>query len=77
MMKICNKFAIANLIIFNQKKKTVCIKFGEKLREGEQTIFNGSYLQWTAKVKHLGKYIDNSNTDDIDCNVKRSLFNGY
>ena len=29
------------------------------------------------KVKHIGTYIDNSNTGDIDCNVKISLFNGY
>ena len=35
-----------------------------------------NYIQWTGKVKHLRNYIDISNTDDIDFNVKRSLFNG-
>ena len=41
--------------------------------EGRRTSnkSNGLYLQWTLKLKH------NSITDDIDYNVKRSLFNGY
>ena len=38
-VEICNKFAIENEIIFNQKKKSVLIKFGEKLREEEHAIF--------------------------------------
>ena len=30
----------------------------------------------TDRVKHISKYIDSSNTYDIDCNVKISLCNG-
>ena len=26
-------------------------------RRGEQAVFNGLYLQWTDKVKHIGNYI--------------------
>ena len=63
--------------LYLTRKPTVCIKFGEKLREGVQDISNGSYIQLIYKVKHLGNYINNLNTYDIDCNVKRSLFNGY
>ena len=77
MFQICNTFAIEHEIIVNQKKKTVCIKFGEKLMEGGQTILNGLYIQWTDKVKFQLKYIVNSNTYDIDFKMKRSLFNGY
>ena len=43
----------------------------------QQAIFSGLYLQWTNTFKHLGNSTDNSNTHDIEYNMKRSLFNGY
>ena len=56
------------------RQKNECINYEKQLMEGEHVILNGSYSQWTDTVKHLGNYIGNSNTDDIDCNVKRSMF---
>ena len=38
MLKICNKYRLENNIIFNIKK-TVCIKFGSTVIEGESAFF--------------------------------------
>ena len=37
MLKICNKYRLENNIIFNSKK-TVCIKFGSTIIEGESAF---------------------------------------
>ena len=37
MLKICNKYRLENNIIFNSKK-TVCIKFGSTISEGESAF---------------------------------------
>ena len=37
MLKICSKFALHNSIMFTSKK-TVCIKFGDKIIEGPNAI---------------------------------------
>ena len=34
-------------------------------------------LEWTAKVGHIGNFIDPTCTDYIDCIAKRSHFIGY
>ena len=38
MLKICNKYRLDNNIIFNSKK-TVCIKLGSTVIEGESVFF--------------------------------------
>ena len=78
MLKICNikLFALHNSVIFNSKK-TVCLKFGDKIIEGEETIFNGTYIQWADSVRRLDNYIDLTYTDMIDCKAKRSCFKAY
>ena len=76
MLKICNKYRLENNIIFNSKK-TVCIKFGSTIIEGESAFFDGVKLEWTDKVRHLGNFIDTTCTDYIDCIVKKSHFIGY
>ena len=43
MLKICNKYRLENNIIFNSKK-TVCIKFGSTVIEGESAFFDGVKL---------------------------------
>ena len=65
-----------NNIIFNSKK-TVCIKFGCNIIEGESAFFDGVKLDWTDKVRHLGNFIDTTCTDYIYCITKMSHFIGY
>ena len=69
MLKICDKFALHNRLIFNSKK-TVCIKFGDKIIEGEMAMFNGTDLEWADSVRHLSNYIDITCTAMIDCKAK-------
>ena len=63
-------------IIFNSKK-TVCIKFGSTIIEGESEFFDGVRLEWTDKIRHLGNFIDTTCTDYIDCITEKSYFIGY
>ena len=73
MLKICNKYRLEYNIIFNSKK-TVCIKFGSTIIEGESAFFDGVRLEWTDKIRHLGNFIDTTCTDYIYCITKnRSL----
>ena len=74
MIKICERFSVENSILFN-KKKTICIKFGSKLRNGERAILDSSDLLWN--VVHLGNYVNSACNDDVDCNIKKSFFIGY
>lgn len=76
MLKICYNFGLKNNLVFNCNK-TVCIKFGEKVRDGEYAIFNDSVLSWKESVRHLGNFIDTTMTDQIDCITKKSMFIGY
>ena len=76
MLKICNKNRLENNIIFNSKK-TVCIKFGSTVIEGESAFFDCVKLEWTDQALHLGNFIDTTCTDYIDCIVKKSQFIGY
>ena len=73
MLEMCDKFALHYSIIFNCKK-TVCIKFVDKIIAGEKAIFNGTYLEWADSVRHLGNYIDITCTGMIDCKAKRYVF---
>ena len=44
MLKICNEYRLENNIIFNSKK-TVCIKFGSAVFEGESAFFLRCYAR--------------------------------
>ena len=76
MLKIGHEYRLENNIIFNSKK-TVCVKFGSTVIEGESAFFYGVKLEWTDTVRHLGNFIDTTCTDYIDCIVKKSYFIGY
>ena len=76
MLKMCERFSVENSILFN-KKKTFCIKFGSKVKEGERAILYSSDLLWTDNVVHLGNYVNSACNDDVDCNIKKSFFIGY
>ena len=70
MLKICNKFAQSNKIIFNIKKN-ICKKFGDKHITPEKAFLNSECLSWTDNIRHLGSYIDCSNRDIVDCGIKK------
>ena len=62
MLKFCERFLVENSILFN-KKKTMCIKFGSKVKEGERDILDSSNILGTDNVVHLAC------NDDVDCNI--------
>ena len=66
MLQICERFSVENSILFN-KKITICIKFGSKVKEGERAILDSSDLLWTDNVVHLGNYVNSACNDDVDC----------
>ena len=76
MLKIWERFSVENSILFN-KDKTICIKFGSKVKEGERAILDSSDLLWADNGVHLGNYINSACNDAVDCNIKKSFFIGY
>ena len=75
MISLCEVFAKNFYIIFNSKKN-VCIKFGQKLIDGEHVYLNEKKIEWVNQIKHLGNYIDRNLNNNIDCTHKRSIFIG-
>ena len=75
-LKICERFSVENSILFN-KKKTICIKLGSKVKEGERAILDSSDLLWIDNVVHLGNYVNSAYNDDVDCKIKKSFFIVY
>ena len=76
----CCPFAVNSVIIVILcliLKKTVCIKFGDKVNEFENVYMNNTLVQWANEVKHLGNIVQSSLSDDGDCKFKRSMFIGY
>ena len=69
MLKMCERFSVENSILFN-KKKTFCIKFGSKVKEGERAILDSSDLLCNDDVVHLGNYVNSACNDDVDCDIK-------
>ena len=60
-MKCC-PFAVNSVIsniVFNPKK-TVCIKFGDKVNEFENVYMNNTLVQWANEVKHLGNIVQST-----------------
>ena len=70
MRKICNEFAQSNKIIFNSKK-TICLKFCDKHITQEKAFLNSECLSLTDNIRHLGNFIDCSNSDMVDCGIKK------
>ena len=75
MVKICKNFGTDFNVTFNPKK-TVCIKFGSKISESDQLFIDGHAIEWKNHVKHLGNIVNNTLTDENDCALKISSFNG-
>ena len=75
MLGVCKTFADEFNVKFNPKK-TTCIKFGSKISENVSLSLNGCPISWVDSVKHLGNMVNNTLTDDNDCSLKASYFNG-
>ena len=75
MISLCEVFAKNVDITFNCKK-TVCIKFGQKLIGNEHVYLNDKKIEWVNQIKHLGKYIDRNLNDSFDCTHKKSILIG-
>ena len=76
MIDICSQFALDYSLTFNSKK-SVCIKFGENVKDCERIKLGTVYIDWVDKIKHLGNYIDSTLSDKLDCKMKMSLFIGH
>ena len=76
MIVLCCEYAKEHDITFNPKK-TVCIKFGNKINIYEHVSINGVPVQWSESVKHLGNYVDSTLSDSLNCRYKRSMLIGY
>ena len=71
--KICERFSVENSILFN-KKKTIYIKYGSKVKEGERAILDSSDLLWTDNVVHLGNYINSACNKDVIVTLKIFIY---
>ena len=76
MLHICSLYADNFDITFN-RKKTVCIKFGEQTRQYETIKLNNKTITWVDSIKHLGNYFDTTMSDTTGCQSKISAFIGY
>ena len=70
MISLCEVFAKKFDITFSCKK-TVCIKFGQKLIDCEHVYLNDKKIEWVYQIKRLGKYIDRNLNDSFDCTHKK------
>ena len=57
-----------NSILFNNNK-TISIKFGSKVKEGERAILYNSDLLFTGNVVYVGNYINSACTDNVNCSI--------
>ena len=69
-------FLVENSILFD-KKKTICITFGSKVKERERGILDSSDLLWTDNVVYLGNFINSACNDDVNFHIKKYFFIGY
>ena len=84
MVDVCSTFAINHNLTFStnicaKKSKTKCIVFAKKVPNIENIapiMLNGTPLPWVDQITHLGHILQNDNSMNIDCNIKRGQFIG-
>ena len=76
MARICKIFANQFNVTFNDRK-TVCIKFGSKVTEGDKLLLDGCPIKWKDQVNQLGNIVNNTLTDRHGCSRKMSPFSGF
>ena len=73
MVNICTDFGAEYHVTFNDKK-TVGIAFGTSAAGCKAIRVNGTAINWSNQVKHLGNVIDCNLTDVADSNTKKGHF---
>ena len=76
LLYICHSFALSNNITFNTKK-TMCIKYGEPVKDSEMITLDQVQLKYYETVRHLGNFFNTDNNCTSDINYKCSSFIGY
>ena len=84
MVDICGTFAKSHNLTFStnicaKKSKTKCILFAKRVPNMENIapiLLNGTPLPWVDQITHLGHILQNDNSMNIDCNIKRGQFIG-
>ena len=76
LLYICHSFALSNNITFNTKK-TMCIKYGEPVKDSEMITLDQVQLKYYETVRRLGNFFNTDNNCISDINYKCSSFIGY
>ncbi len=70
MVNICDSYGMEYNVPFNPKK-TICMKIS---KDGKQPIkhimLNNKPLTWVEKAKHLGNWLNSTNSDSLDIKSK-------
>ena len=80
MVSICQQHAEDNSLVFStdpdpKKSKTMCIAFNCNTRDNLASIqLCGDNLPWVSKAKHIGNYLHEDGTTDLDVRVKKGMF---
>ena len=56
LLYICHTFALSNDITFSTKK-TMCIKYGEPVKDSEKIILDRVQLKYCETVHYLGNFL--------------------
>ena len=76
ILYICHSFALSNNITFNTKK-TMCIKYGEPVKDSEKITLDQVQLKYYETVRHLDNFFNTDNNCTSDINYKGFSFIGY
>ena len=80
MVSICQQHAQDNNLVFStdpdpRKSKTMCMAFNCSTRDQLAPVkLNDENLPWVAKAKHIGNYLHQDGTTDLDLRVKKGMF---
>ena len=80
MVNLCQKHAEDNNLVFStdtdpKKSKTMCIAFNSSNKELLAPVkLNGDNLPWVSQAKHIGNFLFEDGTTDLDLRVKKGMF---
>ena len=80
MVNLCQMHAKENKLIFStdtdpKKSKTMCMAFNCNNRDLLSSVqLNGDDLPWVPKAKHIGNWLQEDGSTDLDLRVKKGMF---
>ena len=80
MVNLCQKHAEDNSLVFStdidpSKSKTMCLAFNCSDKDMLAPIqLNGDNLPWVSQAKHIGNFLHENGTTDLDVRVKKGIF---